>query len=251
MLRHALWTVAAIALTGRGAWAATVHSVPVGAQRIPLPEGRSFIASPFEAEPHTILRVLGTNQLPAGSTESQATIVDVWNPNAQTLTNRYWLSNAEGFEGWRKSGTFAVANDVELDQQKGMILTVRAGHGDQSVDLHGQVPRDIKAQTIFGGNRYTLVCSAFPVPVSLAQSGLLPSGFQGGASLVTSDNLLFFNPTNGQFDVKIWYDAAAAVWRNADASIATRLLRPGESFLVRRRAPTDMVWSNPPPYSLP
>lgn len=223
----------------------------VGVHRLTLREGRNFVGLSMLPGTNTLLSVLGTNQLPQGATESTATVVDIWDQVGQVFTNtaRYWL--ATGTSGWRRSNDSAPSNDVLLDSNKGLVITIRAGHGNQTLRLTGFVPTSTQIQTV-QSNGYSVVTSRYPRPVSLNASGLLASGFTGGNSLVTSDNLLFFNPVTQQFDIKIWYDSGGNVWRNEDASFATKQLEPGEAFLIRRRErPTNMIWTNPVPYSVP
>lgn len=52
-------------------------------------------------------------------------------------------------------------------------------------------------------HRYSAVPSRYPRPVRLNARGLLASGFIGGNTLVTSENLLFFDPLTQQFAIKI------------------------------------------------
>ncbi|MSR64504.1 MAG: hypothetical protein EXS18_01840 [Verrucomicrobiae bacterium] len=221
----------------------------IGVHRVTLGEGRNYIALPTLPATNTLAHVLGTN-LPAASVESSATVLDLWDQSNQTLTNRYWLSFDTNFPGWRASSSFADANGVLLDANKGMIVTIRAGTGSQTLYFVGYVPGTNQTQ-IVQNNGYTLAASNFPLPVSLANSSLIVSGFVGGNSLVTSDNVLFFNPATQQFDVKVWYDTGSAAWRNSDATVATKTLDPGESFLIKRRNRSgNFTWTNQPPYSV-
>src|SRR5206468_728903 len=118
--------------------------------------------------------------LPAATTESAATVADVWDQTGQTLTNRYWLSNVAGFSGWRHAD-FSDANNLPIDANKGLIVTLRSGTGLLSVA--GFVPIAAQMQTV-QNNGYSLVASRFPMPVALTNSGLAASGFVGGTSLV-------------------------------------------------------------------
>ena len=231
--------------------AETVYSTPVGFQRINLEEGRNFVGVSLRQDSPTLISVLGTNQLPTGTTVSVSTTLDIWNQDEQALTNRYWASSAPGFEGWSVSPSFAAANSLPLDTDKGLILTIRSGEGTQELILSGNVTIGTQDKVLFE-NGYTLVASMFPAEVDLDQSGLITSGFIGGFSLAQSDNLIFYNHATDQFDDKIWYDSVGGVWRHADASLATRKLQAGESFLIRRRnRGAAMTWSHPLPYTLP
>ena len=219
-----------------------------GMQMVPLVTNRNYIALSLWPGTNTLFSALGTNLLPAGATESSATTVDIWDQTAQTFTNisRYRLDT--GTNGWRQSNTTLPSNNALLDPTKGLIVTVRAAAGNQTLRTVGLVPTSAQIQVI-QNNGYTIAASAFPRPVALS---VLTNGFVGGTSSVTSDQLMFFNPATQAFDIKIWYDASGNVWRNADASLATKQLEPGESFLIRRRnRAASMIWTNPVPYAVP
>lgn len=227
-----------------------VTSNIVGFHRVALSEGRNFVALPVIPATNTLAGIVGTN-LPVNVTESSGSVVDIWNQTSQTLTNRSWLSSIASFPGWRATRTFADNNALLLDVNKGFIITIRAGQGRQNLLLVGCVSTNAQTQ-IVQNNGYTLAGSAYPVPVSLADSGLVASGFVGGDSPITSDTLQFFNPATQLFDQIVWYDSSGGVWRNADGSVATRQLTVGEAFVIHRGnwVVGSFTWTNPIPTSL-
>lgn len=215
--------------------------------RLTLSEGRNFVALPVIPATSTLTSVVGTN-LPANTTESSASVIDFWEQSSQTLTNRSWLSSSATFPGWRAAATFADHGALQLDVSKGFVVTVRAGQGSQGLLLAGFVAINVQSQVV-QNNGDTLTGSTYPVPVALADSGLVASGFVGGSSLATSDTLRFFNPATQLFDQTIWHDSATSTWRNSDGSVATRQLIPGEAFVIRRGnwAAGSFTWTNPIP----
>jgi hypothetical protein len=227
-----------------------VTSNIAGFQRVTLGEGRNFVALPVIPVTNTLAGVVGTN-LAAGTTESSASVVDFWDQTNQTTTNRSWLSSNANFPGWRAAGTFAGNNALLLDVDKGFIITVRPGRGSQNLLLSGFVSTNAQIQVV-QNNGYTLAGSLYPAPVALAASGLVASGFNGGTSLAASDTLQFFNPATQLFDLTVWYDTGSGVWRNADGSLATRQLMPGESFVIGRGnwAAGSFTWTNPIPANI-
>lgn len=228
-----------------------VTSNIAGFQIVTLIEGRNFVGMPVLPATNTLAGVMNTNQLPAAATESAATAVDFWDQTNQLLTNRSWLSSSTNFPGWRASSTFVDNSALALDVNKGFVVTIRAGQGSQSLLLLGYVATNAQTQVV-QNNGYTLAASTYPVAVSLTNSGLVASGFVGGTSLATSDTLQFFNPATQLFDLTIWYDTGGGVWRNADGSVATRQLMPGESFVIARGnwAAGSFTWTNPIPANL-
>jgi hypothetical protein len=200
--------------------------------------------------------VLG-DQLPAGANESSATVVQLWDQDNQTFpsTQRYFLSNDQALPGWRQSGTWADASGVTLDPNKGMVITIRSG--SPTLRMAGFVPTGSEVQTVATGGAssaggYTLAASAFPTTVPLGNSGLLTSGFTGGLSLATSDNLLFWNTTSGKFDTRIYYRTTDGTWRDSTGAITSKTLQPGEAFQINRRINRgSFTWTLPVPYTTP
>ena len=229
-------------------------------QNLTLLEGRNYISMSSLPGTSTLLGVLGTNQLPQGAFEAQATVAEVWDQMNQNFGNMsapniYYLGT--GSSGWKQDTTATPTNNALLDPNKGIIVTIRPGQGTQTVGLTGFVPTNNQIQTV-QSNGYTVASSTFPNVVSLNAnvggdgSGLIGSGFTGGISLSHSDNLLFYNPTTQLFDVRVWYDTGSQLWRNTDASVATAQLQPGQSFLIQRRTrATNFTWTNSVPYTVP
>jgi hypothetical protein len=222
----------------------------VAAERVILRDNQNHLAISALPATNALSALLSTNLFPAAATESAATVLDLWDQNTQALTTRYWNSNADGYPGWRESGTFADANNVALDLNKGFILTLRAGNGPRTNYFVGYLPRSAQTQNI-QDDGYTLAGSFFPVPIALTNANLIASGFTGGISLVTSDQLLFFDPVTQLFNVKIWFDTTTSTWRDQDAAVATQQLQPNSAVLIKRRSRgSNFTWTNPVPYNV-
>lgn len=225
----------------------TIAEVFSVARRIMTP-GRNYLGAVGEPVTNTLSALLPAHRFVAADTEAGATVVDFWSQTAQTLTNRAWLSSLPAYPGWREAGTFADVNERLVDVQYGMIVTVRSGHGIRTNYLAGYLPRVAQVQTVQNSG-YTLVSTRWPLAATLEQSGLVPSGFVGGSSLVTSDVLLFFNPVTQVFDTRVWYDALGQIWRDQTAAVATQKLEAGTAVLVQRRnRSSPLIWTNPLPY---
>jgi hypothetical protein len=231
----------------------TVPTPVIGLQKVVLEDGNNYIGTPFDSVTSsnvTLSTVLDSDQAPAAGTEVAATAVAIWDQDGQALTNRYWLSNTGGSNVWRLAGGAEACDETVIDRNKGLVVTLPTGEGPHMIVLTGLVSTQGMQQVVVS-NGYTLASSPFPAPISLADSGLISSGFMGGTTIISSDNLLFFNTASGHFDVKLWYDSGSSTWRNADTTLATQALQPGESFLIRRRArSSNMIWSCACPYTL-
>jgi len=154
------------------------------------------------------------------------------------------------------------SNGALLDPNKGLAITIRAGQGAQTLRIVGFVPTSNEVQVVQGTNGYTVASSTFPTPIALNAtgggdgSGLVASGFLGGISISRSDNLLFFNPATQLFDIRIWYATGTGTdnkWHNADGTVTTRKLQPGEAFLIQRSTfggpRANITWTNTVPYT--
>jgi hypothetical protein len=237
----------------------------VGIHALHLVEGANYISMSILPGTNTLLSVLGTNQLPQGASESAATIVDIWDQTTQSfLVNnaRYWL--APDGNGWIQHGNSAPhsGDGALLDPNKGLVITIRTGQGAQTLRIVGYVPTANEIQTVQGANGYTVASSTFPSPIPLNAvtgnttndgSGLVAGGFTGGISPSRSDNLVFFNPVAQSFDTRIWFATGDNRWHNADSSVTTRELQPGEAFLIQRSTFTghsgNLTWTNSVPYT--
>jgi hypothetical protein len=224
-----------------------------GVQMLTLQPGANYISMSTTQSPPTLLSVLGTNQLPQGAFETTATDVDIWNQDSQAFlvdNARYWLDT--GANGWLQHNTAIASDNVELDPTKGFIVTIQSGQGPQTLYVPGFVPISDEIQTV-QSNGYTVASSTYPQPITLSNSGL-SNAVTGGTSLNRSDNLLFFDPTTQLFDIRAWYYTGDHTWRDANAAIVTNQieLQPGEAFLIQRRSrSTNLIWTNPVPYTVP
>jgi len=211
-----------------------------------LPEGRSYIAIPLNASVSTtLLNILGTDQLPGGDSLASATTVDVWDQDTQSLSDRYWLSDVNGAEGWYETNAVTSADNVVIDTSKGIIINIPVGEGSQTLYVAGMVPEIADTQTI-KGEGFSLASLHFPQAIDVSLAGLVESGFQGHSGFsILSDWVMLFNPATGNFDTKIWYETGTPAWRNVDGVEEVTLdLQPGEPFLIRRFAASDFVWTN-------
>lgn len=226
--------------------AETLYTEVVGVVKVSLKEGVNYIAPPLRQSNNRVLAHFG-EKLPSGSTEGSSTILEAWDASSQTLGERYWHSNAPGFEGWNTNG-FTNADQAEITRARGFRVTLREGVGSRDFLFSGALPTNTVTQ-IVNSNGYTLVQSGFPLPIAMEDSQLVESGFTGGGNLRQSDWVLFFNPITQLFDILAWYDSSASVWRDAAFNASNRELNPGEAFIIwRKNRPTDLVWTLPPPY---
>ena len=210
-----------------------------------LPEGKSYIGIPLTPGSTTLLDLLGVDQLPGGDSLANATTVDIWDQDTQSLSDRYWLSNVGGSEGWFETNAVTSADNVVIDISKGLIITIRTGEGSQELYVSGLVPRVPDSQTIKGSG-YTLASLQYPTALPLTDSGLIDSGFSGHASFsLFSDWIMIFDAESGLFQNKFWYDTTTPAWRYVDGLEEADLqLEPGVPFLVRRYSASDFTWTN-------
>ena len=233
--------------------AVTVRTDRVAAVlRMPLIVGQNYISTPLAAGGGTIADLIPPGLLPGATNETAAVTASFWNPDTQSLSSPVWLSSHPSYLGWRSSGSFADANATAVDPAKGIVLTLRSAHGARTLYLPGLVPTNASSAVTVKGAGYTLAAVPYPAEVTLAASGLLAAGFQGGTSPGTSDQLWFFDETAGAFTTKVWYDTATSQWRDASSNaISAKKLTPGQPVLIRRRAAGSFTWTIQRPYASP
>ncbi|MFO1530319.1 MAG: PA14 domain-containing protein [Kiritimatiellia bacterium] len=219
--------------------------------RAVLPAGRqTWVSFPVTAPSMALQDLLPGDSLPAGATESTATVIDLWNAATQTFAPRYWLSSNPSYPGWRTSGTFLDAGATVLDPALGVAITVRSGQADQAVVIAGTVPQGASATRNLAAG-YNLLSLAFPTSTALSSANLTGSGFTGATRFTTSD-LLLVPDAAGAFTSQYWYNTASSSWVNmSGGGNADNVLIPaGRPLLILRRTGA-FSWSNPRPYTLP
>jgi hypothetical protein len=225
----------------------------LGVQRVALRQGAQNFVSFSLAFTNTVLAaLLPPASLPGATTESAATVVDLWNPDTQSFSTRYWLSTVPGFPGWRVGGGFADANAVAVDQNHGLSLILRAGVGYRTYYLTGTAPTtgSFAHGTLKPG--YNLLGARFPSRTPVQGMGLLAAGFQGSTRFFNSDMLLLWNPASGQFDSMHWYHTGTGQWINQNGGgVSSATLEPGQPFLLLRRGASGFDWTESRPYAHP
>ena len=226
----------------------------LGAKRYSLVVGSNYIGSPFAHDAATVGSVLGTVNLPAGASESAATVVDFWNEATQSMSQRVWLSSAAGFTGWRQTGTFNDATGQAVNLSRGLVITLRSGAGSRTVHLTGRVPTAATTSTTLAANGYTLANINYPTAVTLQSLGLPAAGFVGGANFLLSDVVMTYSASGGAFTGKYWYDSVNGVWRStaAGSPVANPAFAPGNPILIQRRNRGSSInWTLSRPYTTP
>ncbi len=224
-----------------------------GAQRLLLAEGPNYISQWSTPGTSTLLSVLGTNDLPSGF-PGLATTVNIWDQTGQSFPSSmsYWLDNGSqyGDVEWIELDSGGHANSTVLDPTKGMLVNIPHGSGTKTLYITGFVPTSQQSQSVQNSG-YTFSSSAYPTPVTLANSGLA-TGLTGATHAASADSLLFWDAATGQFDIKVYYNTSTHVWTTTSGSTATNNLQPGASFLINRLSRSNnFSWTNPVPYNVP
>jgi len=91
-----------------------------------------------------------------------------------------WVTYYHNATNWKKTGSFANANDDVIFPDEGMFM-LRRGAGDLSFVFTGSVPTKPQVSTIPGGE-LTMLGSRYPVGTTVAQLGLQNlQGWQNGS----------------------------------------------------------------------
>ena len=225
----------------------------LGVTAIALEAGTpTYVGFPFVPETNTLARIFPVDSLPAASTETAATVIDLWDAGSQSFATRDWLSNNPSHLGWRVPGSFADANNVPVDLDTGALVLVRSGAGNQTLYISGSASQATQASRTIAASGYTLANHSWPARVSLQSSGLASSGFSGSVRVFLSDMALVWNASTKRFDFLHWYHTPSATWIDtSNGQASTVVLEPGQPVLLLRRQGSSFNWTSPRPYSLP
>ena len=105
--------------------------------------------------------------------------------------------------------------------------------GPKKIPMAGVVETKASVTVDLADGSYTVVSWPYSNDVDLDNCGLLESGFQGGITARTSDSLYFWNEQTQSYDLPVFYSTASGEWRNYDQTPCTRVIKSGESFLIR------------------
>lgn len=203
--------------------------------------------------------------LPAGESSIEAARA-IWFNRAihtnVTATQEVWLA-AGPTNTWvcslPRSLEGNLADHWTVPQTDGWCLDVPTNlpAGAVRIPMIFGVPTNPTVQIVPGGTNLSLV--GIPVPASLhpSQLHLLEAGFRGAAVPVLSDMLWKFDRANQVVPNpgKIWFRTTDQSWRFDNAptfsAVPTNYFKPDDAFVIRRVAPTPMIWTNRPPYPAP
>ncbi len=252
-VRHRYYKVC---ISGTDVFARDTVGIYKALLRNSLYSGMNYVAIPFVPFDNSLNAVLG-EQL-TGST-IPAFACQCWKWNQDTLSYERAFYYGDGIrKEWRDFNNPTQPAIFTFDADGGYIILLTPITPDNTplyfVGKVSDVNRNVGPlkSTFTSGINY--VGSAYPTSVSLDDSGLLASGFTGGAFYAFSDKLWLWDWDARSYK-KLYYNTTASQWRDYPAETATiRQLTPGEGFriiLTPTSGLKDNYWTYPKPYTKP
>jgi hypothetical protein len=226
----------------------------VGQMTILVKTGRNQVSSPFEPYPvgggtpgaSTLDKIVG-NQLTGHSfNKNLSDNIEVW-LNATAQYKRAWFDNSPLPGTWLDWDT-GGAPAFGMDADKGYWFNIIAGHAQKNVIFCGRVSKTARAVPIGVGRN--LVGSCYPVGRTLANSGLVASGFTGhGFNKNLSDNVEFWKNPGAAFE-RFWFDNSPlpGSWQPWTAGDPMRNIVAGDAIWVNvLTSHAPFIWTYPTP----
>ena len=208
--------------------------------------GRNLVSIPFIPYDSSLDSVIG-DQLTGSVINFFSDTIEKWdNPSSNYL--RAWYNTATGmWEDWTTSGG---SPQFGFDEDVGYWITILVFNPAQDICLVGKVAAE--ERTIDMSQGRNLCGSAYPMEVSLDDSGLIASGFSGNAITFFSDNIEWWNMATTNYD-RVYYDpTGAGEWKNWNGTPTTKTFVPCDGFWLNVLVfNPPFIWTYPKPYNEP
>jgi hypothetical protein len=221
----------------------------VGMMVVDVLNGRNLVSSPFEPYPEgggilgqsTLDKVVGGQLTGHSAVRSLSDTIETWDAINQRYV-RAWYNTSSGWRDWD-----VPTNPPQFghDGDAGYWFNRVLDHPDTTVKLFGKVSAADRAVPV--ATKRNLVGSCFPVSRSLAESGLVESGFTGHAAVRSlSDTVEFWNSTSSSYE-RFWYKTGIG-WQPWDVGDPMRDIEPGDAIWVNLPLRTvGFTWTYPVP----
>ena len=199
-------------------------------RNVTLVDGRNFVGKMGE-DCNTLSRALDCRFFRLEKdvmSMSQGIVCTYWQG---TNTKQAFTLDWNSILQW-SDGTNCVDDEL-VEDARGFLVTLKSGMGPKKIPMAGVVETKASVTVDLADGSYTVVSWPYSNDVDLDNCGLLESGFQGGITARTSDSLYFWNEQTQSYDLPVFYSTASGEWRNYDQTPCTRVIKSGESFLIR------------------
>ncbi|WP_455243549.1 hypothetical protein [Petrachloros mirabilis] len=211
--------------------------------------GMNCVSTPFIPYSNTLDEVLNI-QL-TGSTVPQFAD-QCWKWNQSTLSyEKAFFNGTQWRDFYNPSNPPTFTFDADIGYR---LVLVPTTPDNKRVYFTGKVS-DTSRSISLTKNPYSglnEVGSAYPIQVSLENSGFVESGFTGSTVFPFSDQLWFWNWTTLSYE-RIYYNTAASEWRDYPAeTVTTKQLTPGEGLrVILSPVSSFSTWNYPKRYTQP
>ncbi len=204
-----------------------------------LQPGDKYIVHPLQR----IADVFGPPNDPSLGRDDQ---IFLWDVASQSYDAPITLghSSADNRDAWVQG--VDVADAVPLLPGEGMLVK-RGGGGRRELLLLGAVSPVPTLQPISPGNN--LVGQPWPVPLRVAGSDLLSSGFAGAPTFNAADKLYLLNGKRSGFKTVLWFNTALKRWLSPEGNVRPMQveLPPCSALFIQRNRVSGFEWLQKPP----
>ena len=204
-----------------------------------LYEGRNYIGQIGVYPNQSLNEIVDSRFLPGALSMQNSTRINFWQNN-ETKTG--YVLDWQDQTSW-SDGTYDIT-DESVDQDKGIIVFIKPGSGSVILPMVGIVRMTDSVDIALEQGGYALVTWPYGEEIELDNCGLVESGFTGGFTARTSDQIYFWNPVSQKYDMPVFYFPATGQWRNYDHTPCAKKIKPGESVLIKLNASSACsVWT--------
>ena len=213
-----------------------------GMYKVHVGVGRNCISTPLVPFDGTLDAFIGSQLTGHPVVKTLSDTISRWNATTGEYDSAYFNEATGTWKDWATGRDPAFA----FNASEGFLVNVSSAHSAKDLMFVGEVSGYARVTPLKTGAN--LVATAYPVEVSLADSGLLSSGFTGGADRTESDLIQWWNNTTSNYDT-IFYDTLTSQWRNWDGTPATRTFKPGQGvWITITDSHGEFDWVYPRPY---
>ncbi len=215
--------------------------------------GRNFMGKIGNHD--AITHIFDCRFLPGGTNQTDSTYLHYWENQEHKLA---FVHNNNGVNEWLSSNgtdlldTSEEGSDV-LEDGAGALISLQPWIAPVPyiLPMAGIVEMDETVDVTVLSNGYTLVTWPYGNPTPIEDAQLITSGFKGGIVSHLSDEIFFFNADTQAYDLAVYYCNLPAInkWLYHNQVPCTKILQPGESFLIKTQNSTFSTWHVERPYN--
>ena len=209
--------------------------------------GRNLVSIPFAPYDASLDTVIGDSLTGSNISKYFSDTIESWNRGTLHYERAYYAYVPSANE-WRNWDTESAPPSFEFESDKGFWINILSFNPPADICLVGKVSPIEREMDVLNGRN--LCGTAYPMDVSLDDSGLIASGFTGSSVMFFSDTIEWWNPATLHYE-RAWYDTSTSTWQGWDGG-PVRSFGPCDGFWVNVLSfNTPFTWVYPKPYTQP